>query len=138
MGEALEDALSFRRVLEAGAVELTAARPLSGAERAHLSGRLAECSGAPSVDYRQRDSRLHLAIAELSGSTSLAGAVADVRMRLNDLLDAIPLLARNIRHSDEQHTQIVTAVLAGEPARARRAMEEHLDGTAALLRGFLG
>jgi DNA-binding FadR family transcriptional regulator len=33
---------------------------------------------------------------------------------------------------------VVAAILAGEPAAARRAMEEHLEGTAALLRGFLG
>ena len=59
-------------------------------------------------------------------------------MRLNDLLDAIPLLPRNIRHSEAQHAEIVTAILDGEPAAARSAMTEHVDGTAALLRGFLG
>jgi GntR family transcriptional regulator, transcriptional repressor for pyruvate dehydrogenase complex len=31
----------------------------------------------------------------------------------------------------------VRAILAGDPERARRAMEEHVAGTAALLRGFL-
>jgi DNA-binding FadR family transcriptional regulator len=138
MGEALEDALAFRRALELGAVELAASRPLSAAQRDYLADRLADCSRAPATDYRQRDSLLHLAIAELSGSPSLAAAAADVRMRLNELLDAIPLLERNIRHADAQHARIVVAILAGDPARARRAMEEHIDGTAALLRGFLG
>jgi DNA-binding FadR family transcriptional regulator len=138
MGESLEDALAFRRVLEVGAVELAATRPLLTDQRGYLSRRLAECAGAPPAEYRQHDSRLHLAIAELSGSPSLAAAVADVRMRLNDLLDAIPLLRRNIRHSDAQHARIVAGILAGERDRAREAMEEHLDGTAALLRGFLG
>jgi GntR family transcriptional repressor for pyruvate dehydrogenase complex len=138
MGESLEDALAFRQVLELGAVELAGARRLPADQRSYLSRRLAECTGAPAAEYRQHDSRLHLAIAELSGSPSLAAAVADVRMRLNDLLDAIPLLKRNIRHSDAQHARVVAGILAGEPARARQAMEEHLDGTAALLRGFLG
>jgi DNA-binding FadR family transcriptional regulator len=138
MGESLEDALAFRRVLEVGAVELAAARRLPAEQRGYLGRRLAECAAAPSAEYRQHDSRLHLAFAELSGSPSLAAAVADVRMRLNDLLDAIPLLQRNIRHSDAQHARIVAAILAGQPARARQAMEEHLEGTAALLRGFLG
>jgi GntR family transcriptional repressor for pyruvate dehydrogenase complex len=32
----------------------------------------------------------------------------------------------------------VSAVVAGAPARARRAMEQHCDDTAALLRGLLG
>jgi hypothetical protein len=32
----------------------------------------------------------------------------------------------------------VRAILAGDPDQARLAMEEHVEGTAALLRGFLG
>jgi DNA-binding FadR family transcriptional regulator len=58
-------------------------------------------------------------------------------MRVNALLDAIPLLERNIRHSEEQHARIVAAIIDGEPDRARGAMAEHLSATAALLRGFL-
>ena len=64
--------------------------------------------------------------------------MADVRSRANDLLDAIPLLERNLAHSNAQHERVVRAVLRERPAAARTAMEEHLDGTAALLRGFLG
>jgi DNA-binding FadR family transcriptional regulator len=134
----LDDVLALRRVLELGAVELAAARGITGPEAALLRDRLADCAAGPAGGYRQRDSRLHLALAELSGAPSLAAAVADVRMRLNDLLDAIPLLARNIRHSEEQHAAVVAAVLAGDPDRARREMADHVDGTAALLRGFLG
>ena len=40
-------------------------------------------------------------------------------------------------HSNEQHEEIVRAILDGDPAAARRSMAEHLDGTASLLRGFL-
>jgi DNA-binding GntR family transcriptional regulator len=83
------------------------------------------------------DSRLHLAIAEVTGSASLTAAVADVRMRLNEMLDAIPLLERNIGHSNAQHALIVEAVLDGNAEAARRAMAEHLEGTGALLRAFL-
>ncbi|HEV7654192.1 MAG TPA: FCD domain-containing protein [Mycobacteriales bacterium] len=134
----LEDVLTLRSVLETGAAELAARRGLGPEEAALLRERLADCAAGPPSGYRQRDSRLHLALAELSGSPSLAAAVADVRVRLNDLLDAIPLLPRNIRHSEQQHTAVVEAVLAGDPDRARREMAGHVDGTAALLRGFLG
>jgi hypothetical protein len=41
-------------------------------------------------------------------------------------------------HSNRQHAAIVRAILAGDPDGARQAMEEHVEGTAALLRGFLG
>jgi len=83
------------------------------------------------------DSRLHLAVAELTGSSLLTSAVADARARVNSLLDAIPALDLNLRHGDEQHVEIVDAIIAHDADRARRAMTEHLEGTAALLRGFL-
>lgn len=133
----LEDVLRLRLVLEAGAAEVAAGRSLTRAEREHLTGRAADCAAADLADYRRLDSRLHLAVAELAGSPSLTTAVADVRTRLNELLDRIPLLPRNIRHSDQQHRDVVTAILAGDPAAARRWMSEHLAGTEALLRGFL-
>jgi DNA-binding FadR family transcriptional regulator len=137
LGNSLEDALVLRSALETGAAEAAAARSLSEAEQEHLRRCLAETSAARLSDYRRLDSRLHLAIAEVTGSPSLTSATADVRMRLNELLDAIPLLERNIQHSNEQHQAIVDAILAGDPETARRAMQEHLSGTAALLRAFL-
>lgn len=133
----LHDALLHRHVLETGSAEAAAGRALTEAERAHLLGRLADAAEADLRSYRRMDSRLHLAIAEVTASASLTAAVADVRMRLNELLDAIPLLERNITHSNEQHERIVRAILDGDPASARQAMAEHLDGSASLLRGFL-
>jgi DNA-binding FadR family transcriptional regulator len=58
-------------------------------------------------------------------------------MRVTDLLNASPVLRRNIEHTALQHTAIATAILAGDAEQARRAVAEHLDGTGALLRGFL-
>jgi DNA-binding FadR family transcriptional regulator len=136
-GADVDDALVLRSALETGAAEAAAARDLTDADVEHLRNCLAETSAAKLADYRRMDSRLHLAIAEVSGSPSLTSATADVRMRLNELLDAIPLLAVNLEHSNQQHEAIVAAILAGDPAAARQAMQEHLSGTAALLRGFL-
>ncbi|MFD3400915.1 FadR/GntR family transcriptional regulator [Kribbella sp. NPDC058693] len=137
LADGLDDALTLRSVLETGAAEAAATRELSDVEREHLERCLADTSAARLADYRRLDSRLHLAIAEVTGSPSLTSAMADVRMRLNELLDAIPLLERNIQHSNEQHAAIVTAILAGHPEAARQAMQEHLSGTAVLLHGFL-
>jgi GntR family L-lactate dehydrogenase operon transcriptional regulator len=135
--EQLDDVLTLRYVLETGAAEAAAERPLAPTERRHLSACLADASAASLADYRRVDSRLHLAIAEVAGSPSLTQAVADARTRVNDLLDEIPLLPLNIDHSNAQHEQIVASILGGDPAAARTAMAEHLAGTAALLRGFL-
>lgn len=137
VGAALVDTLTFRHVVETGAAEAAAAADLASPERDHLRGLLAETSSASLGDYRRVDSRLHLAVAEVTASPSLTAAVAEVRMRANDLLDAIPLLPPNIEHSNQQHSIIVGAILHGDPEGARRAMSEHLEGTAMLLRGFL-
>jgi DNA-binding FadR family transcriptional regulator len=58
-------------------------------------------------------------------------------MRLNELLDCIPLLTRNIAHSDEQHEAIVMAILAGDADTAAQTIAAHVWGSAALLHGFL-
>ena len=133
----LDDVLVLRSVLETGAAAAAAARHLSAQECARLRGHLEETRAAGRSDYRRMDSRLHLAVAELAGSAALTAAVAEQRMRVNELLDAIPLLERNIAHADEQHERVVEAICAGDPDRARLAMAEHLEGTALLLRGFL-
>jgi len=107
------------------------------AARDTLLARLADVNAAGPADYRRLDTLFHLCIAELTGSSLLAGAAADARMRLNDLLNAIPVLPRNIAHAARQHVAIVESILSGDADRARRAVSEHLEGTAALLRGFL-
>lgn len=136
-GVDLEDALRFREVLETGAAELCAARGLPKAQEERLLDALAATQDAPLADYRRRDTLFHLTLAELAGSTTLAGQYAAVRATVNDLLDCIPLLVRNLEHSQQQHATLVAAVLDGDPEAARRAMREHCAGTAALLRGFL-
>jgi len=133
----LVDTLTFRQVVECGSAAAAAAADLGAAERGYLRELLAETSAAPLADYRRLDSRLHLAIAEVTGSPSLIAAVAQVRLRTNDLLQAIPLLSPNIEHSNRQHEHLVKAILAGDSDGARRGMSEHLEGTAMLLRGFL-
>lgn len=135
-GADLEDTLALRAVLEVGTARRAAERELSAADRERLWQAFEECRSAPRAQYRMADSRLHLLIAEVIGAPSLLPLVADVRMRVNELLDGIPLLAPNIAHSDEQHRAIVGAILRGNPDDAAAAMAEHVEGTEALLRGF--
>jgi DNA-binding FadR family transcriptional regulator len=133
----LDDALLLREILEVGAARMAAARTLSAADRELLWSRMADVKCCGPVDYRRLDSRLHLAIAELVDSPSLVPLVAENRMRVNRLLDRIPLLSRNIAHSNEQHEAIVIAILAGDPDGAEAAMRAHIAGSALLLHGFL-
>jgi DNA-binding FadR family transcriptional regulator len=137
MGEQLSDALVFRMAVEAGAAQALAAQRLTDEQVGRLRACLRDTDAAAPADYRRLDTRFHLTIGELTGSPTLAAACADARMRLNDLLAAIPVLRRNIEHAAVQHAAIVEAIVAGDPDAARRAVAEHLDGTGALLRGFL-
>ncbi|MGO8959265.1 MAG: FadR/GntR family transcriptional regulator [Streptosporangiaceae bacterium] len=137
----LSDALTFRLAVESGAADVLARQCAASPEdriRDVLTAKLEDVNAAGPADYRRLDTLFHLSIAELAGSSLLAAACADARMRLNDLLNAIPVLQRNIDHTAGQHTAIIEAVLAGDPLAARTAVAEHLEGTAALLRGFLG
>lgn len=138
-GAALEDALTFRRIVEPGAAWLAASRSLASDQRGWLAQSLREVeAAADEAAHRVADSRLHLAIATLGGSPMLIDAVTRAQSALHEMLMAIPVLRRNIAHSNDQHRQIVDAILAGDPDTARAVMEEHCDGTSALLRGLIG
>jgi len=134
----LDDILGLREILEVGAARAAAARSLGAADRATLWARLGDAAASAAADYRRMDSRLHLTIAEIVGVPSLVTLLADNRTRINELFDSFPLLARNIEHSNRQHEAIVMAILAGDVDGAAEAMREHLEGSGALLRGFLG
>ncbi|MEU6357361.1 FCD domain-containing protein [Streptomyces sp. NPDC047072] len=133
----IEDVLRFREVLEVGAAGLCATHGLSAEQADRLREALAATQEAPLSDYRRLDTLLHLTLAELCGSATLTAQYAAVRASVNDLLDCIPLLVRNLEHSQRQHAALVEAVLDGDADGAREMMREHCAGTAALLRGFL-
>jgi GntR family transcriptional repressor for pyruvate dehydrogenase complex len=137
--EHYREALVTRRVIEPGTAAIAANNDLTPRERGWLRETLQAVETAGShEEYRLADSRLHLAVAKLSGSARLLGLVADVQRDLHDMLAAIPVLAVNIVHSNDEHQRIVDAVLAGDAELARDVMECHCDGTAGLLRGLLG
>ncbi len=133
------DALIVRRVVEPGAAAVAASRDLTPEQREWLRGALREVAAADNPTlYRQADSRLHLAVARLSGSERLLDLVTSVQRDLHEMLSAIPVLKINITHSDAEHRQLVEVVLNGDSTGARAVMERHCDASAALLRGLLG
>jgi GntR family transcriptional regulator, transcriptional repressor for pyruvate dehydrogenase complex len=132
------DSLVLRRVVEPGAAAIAADRNLTGEERAWLRTALATVGDASDpASYRRADSCLHLAIAALSGSPQLIDVITAVQRDLHEMLTAIPVLKVNIAHSNTDHRDLVQAILSGKAERARAVMEQHCDGTAALLRGLL-
>lgn len=134
----LTEVVILRGVIEPGAAEAAASRDLAAAERALLVASLEEVEAAADPEqYRRADARLHLAVATVAGSHELSQLCSEVQIRVHQLLTRIPFLERNIEHSDEQHRQIVAAIIDGDPATARRIMRDHCDATAALLTGLV-
>lgn len=133
----VEDTLAWRRVIELGVVEVAAEQSLSAPQRQELNEAMRESLDSTLGNYRRLDSRLHLMWAKATGSPSLVRSMAESRTRINKLLGRIPMIETNLTHSHEQHQRVVDAIFGGDSQTARSAMAEHLDGTAALLRGFL-
>ncbi len=133
------DALEFRRIVEPGAAYLAAQTELDESRRDQLEKALTDVTDARRpATHRQADSRFHLTVASMADSPRVIEAVTSVQATLHEMLLAIPVLGRNIGHSDRQHAALVKAVLTHDADRARRVMEEHCDDTAALLRGLVG
>jgi len=137
-GPQLADALNYRRVVEPGAAYLAASNQLTADQREWLAGSEAAVRVAgPGPAHRIADSRLHLALATLSGSPMLIEAVTRVQSCLDGLLGMAPALPGAIEQSHRAHQAVVAAILAGDPLAARAEMEQHCDTTAALLRTLL-
>ena len=132
----IEDTLTLRRVIEVGSAREVAARGLSPVEHARLRQAKVACTTSPD-DFRRLDARFHLLIVELVGAPSLLPLMADVRMRINELLDRIPLTQETRARSDHQHGQILQAMAQADPDTAESLMRNHLSETEELLRGNL-
>ena len=68
MGGQLDDALTYRRVVETGAAEMAARASLTMQQRESLAECLAAMYVCGPSGYRPADTRLHLAIADAAGS----------------------------------------------------------------------
>ncbi|MGO1319100.1 MAG: FadR/GntR family transcriptional regulator [Galactobacter sp.] len=132
----IEDTLTLRRVIEVGSAREVAARGLTSGEHTRLRRAKEACNTNPD-DVRRLDARFHLLIVELVGAPSLLPLMADVRMRINELLDRIPLTQETRARSDHQHGEILQAIAKGEPDLAENLMRNHLAETEELLRGNL-
>lgn len=132
------DALHFRRVVEPGAAYLAAGAELAADQRDWLTGFENQVRSAdPGPAHRIADSRLHLAIAALSGSPMLIEAVVRVQSSLDGMLSRLPALPDNLEQSHQAHRAVVAAILAGDPATARTEMERQCDATSELVLALL-
>jgi DNA-binding FadR family transcriptional regulator len=132
------DTCDRRLAVELG-VALLAAERAQPADLAALEQTAAalEDSLEDFVVYRQADIRLHVGLAEASGSPSLVRATTEAQGAMTDLIAFIAHPPQVLASSNAQHRRLLAAVHKGDAQRAVRAMAEHLQGTEHVLAGLL-
>ena len=132
----LRDLADYRVVVEGGAAQLAAERA-DDAQVAHLERLLADLEATDDyATWGERDTLLHLLIADASGSPRLVAQVAEVRAEVYRIgrLGAVPPAV--VALADTDHRQLVQAIAARDGAAARDAMERHVASTGRLWLGL--
>jgi GntR family transcriptional regulator, transcriptional repressor for pyruvate dehydrogenase complex len=135
---AWRDVCDERMAVEVGVAVLAAER----AERAALDAldELVLALDAMLEDfagYRQLDVRLHVGLAESTGSPRLITAMTEVQGAMTDLISLIAHPPEVLDSSNAQHRRLLAAVRRRDESDAAREMAEHLRGTEHVLAGLL-
>jgi DNA-binding FadR family transcriptional regulator len=129
---------AMRMAVELGVAALAAERAEPAvldeldAQAAGLEGMLEDFSA-----YRQADIRLHVGLAEATGSTRLVSAMTEVQGEMTDLIAHIAHPPEVLASANAQHHRLLAAVRERDTMRAARVMAEHLQGTEHILAGLL-
>jgi GntR family transcriptional repressor for pyruvate dehydrogenase complex len=87
--------------------------------------------------YRQADIRLHVGLAEATGSPRLVRSMTDVQGTMTELISLIAHPPEVLDSANAQHRRVLAAVRRRDEVAAARAMTEHLRGTEHVLAGLL-
>ncbi|MDX6534830.1 MAG: hypothetical protein QOF68_2574 [Gaiellales bacterium] len=132
----LRELIDERAVIEGGVAAIAAER----ATKAQLDFadelvvELANISAYPT--WGERDTLLHLVIADATGSSRLVRHVSDLRTHVRRVGDLLPVPRDAMRLADDEHRAIARAIRERDPEQARAAMERHVRSTGALWLGL--
>lgn len=87
--------------------------------------------------YRQADIRLHVGLAESTGSPRLVTAMTETQGAMSGLISLIAHPPEVLDSANAQHRRLLAAVRRHDEAAAAREMTEHLRGTEHILAGLL-
>ena len=87
--------------------------------------------------YRQLDVRLHIGLAETTGSARLVRACTEAQGEMTGLIGLIAHPPEVLSSSNAQHGRILTAIRKHDEQRAVVAMADHVRGTEHVLAGLL-
>jgi DNA-binding FadR family transcriptional regulator len=135
---AWRDVCDERIAVEVGVAVLAAERAapdtLDALEElvAALDGMLEDFSA-----YRQADVRLHVGLAEATGSPRLVTAMTETQGAMTGLISLIAHPPEVLDSSNAQHRRVLKAIRRGDESAAAREMTEHLRATEQVLVGLL-
>jgi DNA-binding FadR family transcriptional regulator len=87
--------------------------------------------------YRRADVRLHVGLAEATGSPRLVRSMTELQGAMTDLISHIAHPPEVLTSSNAQHRRLLAAVRERDELRAVRAVTEHLHGTEHILAGLM-
>lgn len=87
--------------------------------------------------YRQADIRLHVGLAEATGSSRLLAAMTEVQGTMTSLISLIAHPPEVLGSSNAQHRRLLSAIRQRDDCAAAREMTEHLRATEQVLAGLL-
>ena len=87
--------------------------------------------------YRRTDVRLHVGLAQATGSPPLVRATTEAQGAMTDLLSHIAHPPEVLASSNAQHRSLLAAVRERDGRRAMEVMAHHLQGTEHVLAGLL-
>ena len=127
-----------RAAVEVGIVVLAAARAAPQTLR-RLDELVPEMAAALQdfPAYRRIDVRLHVGLAELTGSARLVSMETEIQGAMSALISHIAHPPEVLDVANGQHRRLLAAVRRGDEAAAARAMAEHARATEHVLAGLL-
>ncbi len=135
---AWHDICDKRMAIEIGVAVLAAER--AGADALDRLESFVEAIDSAPEDfgaYRQLDVRLHVGLAEATGSARLVSAVTEVQGEMTGLISLIAHPPEVLASSNAQHRRLLAALRDHDEVRAAREMAEHVRGTEHILGGLL-
>jgi DNA-binding FadR family transcriptional regulator len=132
------DVCDERRAIEVGIAQLAAERAPEDAVEAldrFVLGMDANLHDFPS--YRHLDVRLHVGIAELTGSARLVARMTETQGAMSGLISHIAHPPEVLAVSNDQHRRLVECLRRHDASGAGREMAEHTRGTEHVLAGLL-
>jgi DNA-binding FadR family transcriptional regulator len=87
--------------------------------------------------YRQADVRLHVGLAELTGSPRLVSAMTEVQGEMTGIISLIAHPPEVLDAANAQHRRLLAALRRHDPGDATRVMAEHVRATEHILAGLL-